>query len=135
MRILGIYFMFALALDHSHSHDAPLIRFEELEARGAAHLGLLDRALLLGLLHELVLRADELLARGALALERGLGSLDARDVLPVLLVRAERPVPPAERGREVVRERHVVEVVVLGARPEGDELVERPGEVWEGRSV
>ena len=38
-------------------------------------------------------------------------------------------VPPPERGRVVVRERHVVEVVVVGAGPEGEDVLERPGEV------
>lgn len=38
-------------------------------------------------------------------------------------------VPPAERRREVVGEGHMVEVVVLGAGPEWDDVLERPGEV------
>lgn len=84
-------------------------------------------ALRLHLRHKFVFKL--LLLLGACALHRLLRSLDTLTVRPVLIVRATDPVPPAEARREVVRERHVVEVVVLCAGPEGKDVVQRPGEV------
>lgn len=46
---------------------------------------------------------------------RLLHRVDAPAVLAVLVVRPEDEVAPPEGRREVVDERHVVEVVVLGA--------------------
>lgn len=51
-------------------------------------------------------------------------------VRQILLVGSEEAVPPAERGRKVVYERHMVEVVVLGARPEWNYVLERPRKVF-----
>jgi hypothetical protein len=60
------------------------------------------------------------------------GGRHALLVRAVLVVRAEHEVPPAEGGAIVVHEGHVVEVVVVGAGPEGDDVLERPGEVCGG---
>lgn len=48
---------------------------------------------------------------------------------PIPRIRRHTPVPPAETSGEVVHEGLVVEIVVVSAGPEGDEFVERPGEV------
>jgi len=56
-------------------------------------------------------------------------------VRQILLVSSEEAVPPAERGRKVVHERHVVEVMVLGARPKWNDVLERPGEVVSGMGI
>ena len=84
-------------------------------------------ALRLDLCHHLALLRSELLLGHATALHL----LQAGAVLKILLVRAEETVAPAEGGREVVHEGHVVEVVVLRARPEGEPVLERPREVCE----
>lgn len=54
-------------------------------------------------------------------------------VRQILLVGSEEAVPPAERGRKVFHERHVVEVMVLRARLKWNDVLERLGEVftWE----
>lgn len=48
----------------------------------------------------------------------------------ILVIGAEEIVEVAEGRRVVVDKRHMVEVVVVGARPEGEDVLERPGEVW-----
>ena len=93
-------------------------------------LGLGAETLLLGGVGEALLHRGELL----LGKVKPLHLIDALAVLAVLGVRAEQPVAPAERRREVVYERHVVEVVVLRAGPEGDDVLERPGEVYMKRA-
>jgi len=83
--------------------------------------------LCLDLIHELLLKLLHILL--ACVLHRLLRSLDACTVFAVLVVGAADEVPPAEGGRVVVGERHVVEIVVLSARPERNNVVQRPGEV------
>ena len=90
-------------------------------------LALGDNTFSLNLCHELLFHRILLLFSGTF--HGSFRSLDASTVLPVLVISTEDPVPPPERGREVVGESHVVEIVVLGARPEGDNVVQRPREV------
>lgn len=49
--------------------------------------------------------------------------------LSIPLIRPQSPIPPAETGGKVVDEGLMVEIVVVGAGPEGDEFVEGPREV------
>jgi hypothetical protein len=62
-------------------------------------------------------------------LHRRLGSVDSRFILAVLVVGSADVVPPAEGRGEIVGESHVVEVVVVSARPKWDNVLERPGKV------
>lgn len=64
-----------------------------------------------------------------------LGVLDTRSEGLVLGVGAKEVVPPSEAGRVAVSERLVVVVVVIGARPERQEVSQRPGEVVSGVGV
>ena len=59
----------------------------------------------------------------ALVLHRSLLGGDTRTVFTVLVVSAEDAIAPPERGGEVVREGHVVEVMMLSARPEGNNVL------------
>jgi hypothetical protein len=52
------------------------------------------------------------------------GSANTGTVFLILFVRPKYPVPPPERGSVVVRKSHVVEIVVISARPEGDDVLE-----------
>jgi hypothetical protein len=81
----------------------------------------------LDLIHQVLLELLDILRRGIF--HRLLGGLDLGTVLSVLGVGSTGPIPPAEGGGVVVGEGHVVEVVMLGTRPEGDDVVQRPGEV------
>jgi hypothetical protein len=67
--------------------------------------------------------------RLALVLHCRLLGRDTRTILAVFVVSAKNAVAPPERGRKVVCKGHVVEIVVLSARPEGDDVLQRPGEV------
>src|SRR5579859_5639248 len=49
--------------------------------------------------------------------------------LSIPLIRPQRPIPPAETGGKVIDKGLVVEIVVVGASPEGNEFVEGPREV------
>jgi hypothetical protein len=49
--------------------------------------------------------------------------------LSIPRIRPESPIPPAKTGGKVIDEGLVVEIVVVGAGPEGDEFVEGPGEI------
>lgn len=91
-------------------------------ALSAAELGqpLSLQPLLLDLLQLLLLQRVPLL---------GLGSSHTLLVRAVLVVRAEQVVPPSERSRIVVHERHVVEIMVICATPERDDVLQRPGEI------
>ena len=51
-------------------------------------------------------------------------------VFSVFVVCAEEEVEVAEGGAEVVDECHVVEVVVVGTRPEWKDVLERPWEIY-----
>ena len=51
----------------------------------------------------------------------------------VFVVCAEEEVKVAEGGAEVVDECHVVEVVVVGTRPEWKDVLERPWEIFFGK--
>jgi hypothetical protein len=64
-----------------------------------------------------------------------LGSVHALAVRLVLVVGAENGIPPPEGGAVVVHERHVVEVVMIGAGPEGEDVLERPWEVVAGVGI
>ena len=57
-------------------------------------------------------------------------SLDFCSVCPVLVIRAEQIVEVPERRRVVVDECHVVEVMVVGTRPEWKDVLERPWEIY-----
>lgn len=57
------------------------------------------------------------------SLHRSLGSSQFLLVLAVEVVSATDMVPPTERGRKVVGEGHVVEVMVVSTRPEGDDVL------------
>lgn len=81
----------------------------------------------LNLGHQFLLERLELLLCGVLHV--GLGSRDASAVFPILVVSTKDPVPPSKRGGVVVHEGHMVEIVVLGARPEGNDIMQRPGEI------
>lgn len=81
-----------------------------------------DDPLRLDLCHQL--RFDLLLLLLRRVLHSFLSGVDASAVCLVLEVRAKDPIPPAERGGEVVCESHVVEIVVLGTRPEGQNVLE-----------
>lgn len=67
-----------------------------------------------------------LLAR---VLHRILGSVDLLAVRSVLVVSTEDTVPPPERSGIVVSEGHMVEVVMLGARPKWQNMLEGPWKV------
>ena len=56
-------------------------------------------------------------------------NLHARFVLTILVISAEDVIPPAERGREVVGKGHMVEVMVVSTRPEGENVLQGPWEV------
>jgi len=58
-----------------------------------------------------------------LVLHRSLLGGDTCAVFTVLVVSAKDAIAPPERGREVVREGHVVEVMMLSARPEGNNVL------------
>lgn len=109
-----------------------LLQLEALRAtplRPALDLRLRLHAILLRLLDHLVLQLLHLLHRQALRLGLLLSGLETGAVGAVAVVGVERAVPPAEGGGEVVDEGHVVEVVVLGAGPEGEDVLQGPGEV------
>lgn len=109
-------------------HPAPrLLHLHPLRAR--LDLALRADPLLLRLVVDTTLHRVHLVLGRALARELGLGRGHALAVLAVLVVRAEHEVPPTEGRRVVVRERHVMEVVVVGAGPEGQEVLQRPREV------
>jgi hypothetical protein len=102
----------------------------DLARRGRVDDALLgSEALGLGLVVHALL--ERLVLGGVLG--RGLGGGDARLVRAVLVVRAEHVVPPAEGRAVVVHERHVVEVVVVRAGPERDDVLQRPREVCGAR--
>lgn len=84
--------------------------------------------LLLNLVHELTLNSVLLLL--CRILHRIFSSLDLLLVLPVLAIGTAEPVPPAEGGGVVVGEGHMVKIVVVSTGPEGNDVLERPGEVW-----
>lgn len=62
-------------------------------------------------------------------------SLYALDVVVILVVGPHDVVAPAEGGGEIVYESHVVEVVVISTGPEGEDVLERPGEIVSAVSV
>lgn len=106
-----IYSLLQLALgDALHAAPSP--------AQLGQPLGL--QPLLLDLLQLLLLQRAPLL---------GLGRLYTGLVRTVLVIRPEEMVPPSERGRIVVDERHVVEIVVIGPAPERNDVLQRPREI------
>ena len=79
-------------------------------------------ALSLHLCHHLPLYLILILLRGIL--HRSLSSLNLLPVCTVLVVCTEDTVPPTEGGGVVVGERHMVEIVVLGPRPEWQDVLQ-----------
>lgn len=61
--------------------------------------------------------------RLALVLHCRLLGRDACAILAIFVVSAKNAVAPSERGGKVVREGHVVEIMMLSARPEGDDVL------------
>ncbi len=96
-------------------------------------LCLCDLALLLRLVCKLLFQRNLLLLR--LSLHRVPRLLHTLLVLPVLVIGAEDEVEVTEAGGVVVDEGHVVEVVVVSAGPEGEPVLEGPGEVVAGVGV
>ena len=62
-------------------------------------------------------------------LQSVLGTLHARFVLTILVISTKDVIPPPERGREVVGEGHMVEVVVVSTRPEGENVLQGPRKI------
>ena len=62
-------------------------------------------------------------------------SLYALGVLVILVVGPHDVVAPTEGGGEIIHESHVMEVVVIGTGPEGEDVLERPREIVSAVSV
>lgn len=75
-----------------------------------------------------IARLRSLLRLERLALASPLGSLRAA-------LGVHKPIPPGERARVVANELLVVQIVVVSASPDGEEVVERPGEFVSGVRV
>lgn len=72
---------------------------------------------------------SSILLRLALVLQCSLASSQALAIFTVLFICAKDIVTPSEGSRVVVREGHVVEVVVLCARPEWNDISQGPWEI------
>ena len=59
-----------------------------------------------------------------LVLHCSLLSSDTCAVFAILVISAKDAVAPSERGGKIVRKGHVVEVMMLSARPEGDDVLQ-----------
>jgi len=106
-----------------------LLRLLSTENTTSLSLSLSLDTFRLDLCYQLLLHRSPFLFRGVLH------GLDFDTVRAVLVVCTEDSIPPAERGREVVGESHMVEVVVLGAGPEGKDVVQRPREIITAVSI
>jgi len=93
----------------------------------ALSFSLSDLALGLNLALKLLFPGSDLLWGGVL--HRLLSGVDACTVLLILLVGTEHAIPPPKGSGVVVGEGHMVKVMVLGTRPEGKDMLKRPGEV------
>jgi len=64
-----------------------------------------------------------------------LGGLYALDVVVILVVGTHDVVAPTEGSGKVVHESHVMEIVVISASPEGENVLERPREIVTAVSI
>jgi hypothetical protein len=64
-----------------------------------------------------------------------LGSFYTLNVLLIFIVCTHEEIAPAKGGGEIVHESHVVEIVMIGAGPEGENVLERPREVVSAMSI